>query len=248
MAQTGASMPLSKDQWGRADGDIQHSKAASFSFCPDRGVKMCAVSVQRHKVMKVMSKWMPFRLYWPKEIQPQCDLFFFAPWTRNPRDLSFSAAGSRTFPVSSIRLFAEKASQPRRCSRMLCVCTEEKKKRRCCFSFLKFVIFFWAEKCFYTNSSLICANRANHLGLISGDRMLFSISLLLCVFNALRSAFLNINILPALALKGGGNCYITTFHALIVDERQPQRLAGYRCVSSDSALHFFSGNVILDSD
>ena len=78
--------------------------------------------------------------------------------------------------------------------------------------------------------------------------MLFSISLLLCVFNAVRSAFLNINILPALALKGGGNCYITTFHALIVDERQPQRLAGYRCVSSDSALHFFSGNLILDSN
>ena len=60
--------------------------------------------------------------------------------------------------------------------------------------------------------------------------MLFSVSLLLCVFNTVRSAYLNINILPALALKkgvagaggGGWGCYITTFHALTVAERQPQ--------------------------
>lgn len=33
--------------------------------------------------------------------------------------------------------------------------------------------------------------------------MLFSVSLLLRVFNAVKSAYLNINILPALALKKG---------------------------------------------
>lgn len=127
--------------------------------------------------------------------------FFLLRGHATPWPQFFFAAGSRTFPVQCSPLHWKSHSQDGAagCS----VLYWEKKKRRCCFSFLKFVIFFWAEKCFYTNNSLICANRANHLGLISGDRMLFSVSLLLRVFNAVKSAYLNINILPALALKKG---------------------------------------------
>lgn len=128
-----------------------------------------------------------------------------------------------TLPHSTVKAFQLQYSS------VLCIYAENK-RRRFSFSFLKFVTSC-GRRSVYTNNSLICANRANHLGLISEDGMH------LCfVLYAVRSAYFNIRIFPALALRKGRVLH-NLFSCSDLGWVSSRRPAGYRCVSSDFASH-----------